>query len=193
MGTWGASLYDDDSASDLKSTLALLCKVPVDGNQLLKLSKRIYGNCEPGDEDGAIFWLVVADQFERRGIECQEVADTALSIIAGGAVLLADEARGADEKILKNRTLVLKALAERLRSPRAFRLRFSPPQPPDLVLQTGEIYAFPTMDGRAWSPYRLESEGSFMPNGWGAMVVLATGRAFEWLPWCAVASLIDNR
>src|SRR5262249_193439 len=29
----------------------------------------------------------------------------------------------------------------------------------------------------------------FVPSGWGALVVLSTGRAFEWLPWCAVASL----
>ena len=29
----------------------------------------------------------------------------------------------------------------------------------------------------------------FKPDGWGAMVVLATGRAFNWLPWVALASL----
>src|SRR5262249_29211820 len=29
----------------------------------------------------------------------------------------------------------------------------------------------------------------FVPDGWGAMLVLATGRAFDWLPWCAVSAL----
>lgn len=31
MGAWGAALYDDDSVSDLKNTLALLSKVPANG------------------------------------------------------------------------------------------------------------------------------------------------------------------
>jgi hypothetical protein len=35
MGTWSASLYDDDAASDLKNTIALVCKVPGDGERLL--------------------------------------------------------------------------------------------------------------------------------------------------------------
>jgi hypothetical protein len=45
------------------------------------------------------------------------------------------------------------------------------------------------MKGNAWHPYRLPSAGVFTPDAWGAMVVLATGRAFEWLPWVALASL----
>jgi hypothetical protein len=51
------------------------------------------------------------------------------------------------------------------------------------------MYSFPTMHGRAWHPYRLESDGPYEPDGWGALVVLATGRAFDWLPWVALASL----
>ena len=155
MGTWGAALYDDDSASDLRDTLALLCKVPVPGDRLLELLKELYGDCDPTDEDGALFWLVTADQFERRGIECVEAASTALSIIEGGGDLLRAREKGADEAFLEKRTVVLQDLAKRLRSPRRFRPRVPPRNPPPLVVATGEVYAFRTMKNATWHPYWL--------------------------------------
>jgi hypothetical protein len=190
MGTWGAALYDDDSASDLRDTIALMCKVPVPGNKLLEFLKKLYGNCDPTDEDGSLFWLVTADQFERRGIECDEVASTALSIIKSGGDLSLAGGKGADEAYLKERAAVLHDLAKRLRSPRPFRPRVTPRNPPPLVVTTVEVYAFRTMKHATWHPYWIPRlYGEFIPDGWGAMVVLATGRAFAWLPWVALASL----
>jgi hypothetical protein len=190
MGTWGAALYDDDNASDLKETIALVCRVPVSGDTLLAILKDLHGDCDPADEEGALFWLVTADQFERRGIECAEAASTAVSIIAAGHDLAHAKAKGADEAFLKKRSGVLQELARRLKSPRKFRPRVTPRQAPSMVVSTGEIYSFRTMKGCAWHPYWLTSlYGAFEPDGWGALVVLATGRAFEWLPWVAVASL----
>lgn len=31
MGTWGAGLYEDDTASDLRNSMALVTKIPADG------------------------------------------------------------------------------------------------------------------------------------------------------------------
>jgi hypothetical protein len=192
MGTWGAALYDDDSASDLRDTIASVCKVPVSGDRLLGILKEMQGECDPTDEDGALFWLVVADQFEKRRIECREASAMALDIIDRGLNLEHAREAGADERFLKKRAAVLQQLAERLRVPRPVRPRVGPRKPPPLVLGTGEIYAFQTMKGRAWHPYRLRCEGPFAPDGWGAMVVLATGRAFDWVPWVSLASLELN-
>jgi hypothetical protein len=189
MGTWGSSLYDDDVASDLKNTIALVTKVPADGNRLLSLLTQMEVNIDPAEDDGALFWLVVADQFERRGILCERAASCALQIIESGSDLAACKARGADDKLMRERRKALFELAERLRNPRPSRAPKKAGRPPALVLEVGQIFAFPTMSGKAWHPYRLESTGEFTPDGWGALVVLATGRAFEWLPWVAVASL----
>jgi hypothetical protein len=87
MGTWGAALYDDDTASDLRNALAVVCKVPADGDRLLELLAEMYPQRDPADDDGALFWLVTADQFERRGIACAAVTATALSIIEQGTDL----------------------------------------------------------------------------------------------------------
>ena len=131
-----------------------------------------------------------ADQFERRGNECAEAASTALSIIEDGGDLALAQEKGADEAFLKRRTVAWQDLAKRLRSPRRFRPRVPPRNPPPLVLATGEVYAFQTMRDVAWHPYWLPKVyGAFEPDGWGALVVLATGRAFDWLPWVALASL----
>jgi hypothetical protein len=43
MGTWGASLYDDDEAGDLKNAIAVVCKVPGEGDRLVSLLKEMYG------------------------------------------------------------------------------------------------------------------------------------------------------
>lgn len=189
MGTWGAALYDDDAASDLKNTIALVSKVPADGDRLLGLLIQMQTSVAPEDEQGALFWLVVADQFEKKGIFCERAVTTALGIIESGRDLADCEARGADARFLTERQKVLQQLSQRLRQPRPPRKLRQGSKPPPLVLETGQIFAFPTMSGKAWRPYRLESEGVFAPDGWGALVVLATGRAYDWLPWVALASL----
>jgi hypothetical protein len=192
MGTLGAALYEDDNALDLRDSLALFCKVPMPGDRLLDYLREVYGDCDPTDDEGALFWLVTADQFELRGIECKQATSTALSIIENGSDLLFAREKGADEAFLKKRKVVLEELAKRLKSPRTFRPRVPPRKPPALVVDTGEIYAFPTMYGYALIPCRLDSQGPFVPDGWGALVILATGRAFHWLPWVALASLTVN-
>lgn len=188
MGTWGTGIYDDDFAADLKSSVALVCKVPSDGDRLTEILLEQHGVTSER-EDETTFWLVVADQFERRGIECPGVFATALSIIESGADLSRLKDQGADESFLKERAVVLDALAAKLKAPRPFRPRTTPRKPPDLVLEVGEVYAFPTMNGFACSPWRPPREGPFELDGWGALIVLDCGRAFDWLPWCALASL----
>ncbi len=189
MGAWGAGLYDDDSAADLKNTVALLCKVPGDGAALLGYLKQLHGGADPADGDAAYFWLVAADQFEKRGIACAEANANALHIIERGVDLASQRDRGADQKYLEKRTKVLEELASRLKSPRPAKERKAPGKKPDMVVQTGEVHAFPTMGGRGWHPYRHLTEDAFAADGWSAMVVLDTGRMFDWLPWCALASL----
>lgn len=188
MGTWGAALYDDDEAADLKNAIALISKVPGDGDRLLEILERQQEATATDGLDGP-FWLVVADQFERRGIACARATETALRIIDAGTDLAACRDRGADDSFLRARAKVLDELAARLRAPRPAKPRRGAGKPPPLVLATGEIYSFRTMAGRAWHPYRLDSAGPFVPDGWGALIVLDTGRAFDWLPWVALAAL----
>ena len=189
MGAWGAGLYDDDFAADLRDTIALVTKVPGDGVRLAEILLDVH-QVNSDSEDETTFWLVTADQFERRGIDCPSVFATALSIIQNGSDLTRLRNLDASERHLNKRASVLAMLASRLAAPRPPRVRSFPKKPPDLLVEIGQVYAFPTFNGFALGPECATSPQAFYdPNGWGALVVLDRGRAYEWLPWCALASL----
>jgi hypothetical protein len=190
MGTWGGGLYDDDSAADLKSAVSVLSKLPgADGSRLLEL---LLQDRTPGpDEEGGLFWLVVADQFEKKGIAEPELRQRALSVIDDGSHLVDAQERGADAGFLKERRKALEELAARLRSPRPERAAAKAGKPPVQPFEAGEIYTFPTMKQCARHPYWVERlSGPWIADGgFGALVVLAAGRAWDWFPWVALASL----
>ena len=196
MGSWGLGLYQDDSASDLRSMIAILAKLPASGDGILQIILDNWN--EPvglGDDAGPTFWLVVADQFERRGIACSKALDQALSAIDTGADLRDLEARGAQPGDLKKRAKLLSGLAKRFRSPRPPRPEPKRSKPPPLVVDPGQVYRFPTMADKAFNPYLPSWEQGgfngtgFKPDGWGALLILAAGRAFDWFPWCAASGL----
>ena len=189
-------LYQDDSASDLRSMIAILAKLPASGDHILQI---ILDNWkEPvglDDDGGPTFWLVVADQFERRGIACSKALDQALSAIDAGADLRDLEARGAQPGDLTKRAKLLTGLAERFQSPRPPRPEPKRSTPPPLVVEPGQVYRFPTMADKAFNPYLPSWEHGgfkgtgFKPDGWGALLIVAAGRAFDWFPWCAASGL----
>jgi hypothetical protein len=191
MGTWGTGLYSDDTAADLKNSIALLTQLPVGGDRLLEILIETYaGSVELTDDGGPAFWLVVADQFERKGIRSARVTQQARAAIKSGADLRDLEARGMPAKDLKKRAIILAELDRRLQSPRAEKARPKATKPPDFVVDLGEVYAFPTMRRQAFNAwYASWEQAKFVPDGWGAMIVLGRGRVFDWLPWCAVAAL----
>jgi len=196
MGTWGVGLYQDDSAADLRGMIATLAKLPASGDRILQIILDNWN--EPvglGDDNGPTFWLVVADQFERRGIACTKALDQALTAIDTGADLRDLQARGAEPNDLKRRGKLLSELAKRFRSPRSPRPQPKRSKPPPLVVETGEVYRFPTMEDKAFNPYLPSWEkggfkgDGFKPDGWGALLIVAVGRAFDWFPWCAASAL----
>ncbi|HEU4852178.1 MAG TPA: hypothetical protein VFT37_08490 [Telluria sp.] len=145
------------------------------------------------DESSDLFWLVVADQFERRGIDSPLAYAAALSVLASGRDLtrLRDDV-DVTPKFVAKRAAVLEDLEARLRAPRPSRPAVAAKDPPAFILDVGEVYAFPIMNGRAHSPHRPAQDGPFVQDGWGAMIVLDRQRAFDWLPWyCAAGLTID--
>jgi len=190
MSSWGTGLYQDDFAADLKNTIALVSKVPADGDRLLAILRELHGDADLDGDDGTTFWLVVADQFERKGVVSPAVSKRALAVIEDDEDLDRLRDLGLDARGLAARRKVLDELASRLRAPRPSRPVPKAGKPPAMVVAPGEIYAFPTMRGKAVNAWFDSWEAAgFVPDGWGALVVVETGRAFDWLPWCAVASL----
>lgn len=194
MGTWGTSLYEDDEALDIRDSIAILSKMPIDGERTLELLLENFDrdfNLE--DEDAPIFWLTVADQFEKKGIGCDKVLQMAIQVIEGGADLRALEGRGMEVADLVQRKKLLDKLLLRFKNPKTTRPLSKPALPPKLCVCAGQIYAYPTMNGQGMNAWFSSWEAAdFNPDGAGALIILATGRAFDWFPWCAYTPVNIN-
>lgn len=191
MGAWGVGLYDDDYAADLKQVIALLAKAKINGDRLVEILLDQQGGAVSA-EDEAIFWLVVADQCERRGIPCQSAFQQALTIVSGCTDLRRLGDLGLKEKELEKRREILADLAERLHAPRSAKALPTSPKQPKKIFEVGEVYAFPTMAGWARKVWGADN-GDFKPDGWGALLVVDCGLLYGLRPWCAIASLaIDS-
>lgn len=187
MGTWGTGLYSDDEALDLKGTIALLAEMPIDGEKLYQL---ICTQSDVADTSNPAFWLVMADQFEKHGLAHPHIFESAIGIIKKGEDIAYLRDHDMSAANLKKRQAMLDKLLVKLESPRPLRKINPNKKPPDSVVEVGQVYTFPTMELRAMSAwFKNWEEAKFKPNGWGAFVVVAQGRLFDWHPWCAVISL----
>src|SRR5215471_12878899 len=111
MGIFGAGLYSGDFALDLRSTARAVLRLPFDPDKLVD----VLSGTEPAannssDEDHTTFWLVVADQFAKRGIACDRVRTKALAIIDTGADIAMLEKLGMKASELRKRQMILNEL-----------------------------------------------------------------------------------
>src|SRR5947208_2162488 len=116
MGVWATGLYAGDFALDLRSTIGAVAKLPFDSDRLLE----IVCESEPAaadridDPDHTTFWLVVADQFAKRGIESKRTRDMALEIIKSNRDIAMLEKLGMQAPDLRKRRKVLDEVRERI-------------------------------------------------------------------------------
>jgi len=209
MGAWGPGLYANDFASDLKGTVGVLVRLPLPAERLLEMlveTAPAQAN-NPDDEEHTTFWLVAADQFTRKGVDCLAAREKALSLIASGADLAAMATLEMDEKSLKKRAAMLEALRRELSTPMGSRPRKVLKTPEKLLFEVGEALAYPVgtnprqLSGLAgppnpWArdpidPYGAGSKtlkdrpyyGAWRQDGWGAMVIAERGHLFDYLAW----------
>ncbi len=194
MGTWGAGLYADDFALDLKPTISTLCRLPFDAPEILRLLSELNpAATDPGDEDHTTFWLVVADQLQKKGIE-SDARPRALDIIDSRANLATLEALGMSPSDLRKREKMLDTLAGRLRHAPEPKTRRTIKKPQPLLADAGEVYVYP-VDSRAncYNPYFTDpDEARFVPAGWSSCLVVGAGHALEYLAWYQIAPSLEQ-
>ena len=195
MGVWGVGLYSGDFAQDLRGTIRAVARLPFDNDRLVD----ILCETEPttannqDDEDHTTFWLVVADQFFKRGIACDRVREKALAIIDGGSDLAMLAKLGMDPAGLKKRRQMLDKLRLRLAAPVGARRGSVLKKPQAYLMDVGDVFVYPTCGGRCINPY-FASKGEqtywgdkgSMPwkqDGWSALLIVDRGRAFDFLSW----------
>jgi len=189
MGAWGAGLYANDYSADLRSAIAAVTRLPFDAKRLTEILCEMEPDAanSPEDSDHTTFWLVLADQFAKKNLACNRVRDTALAIIDSGRDIANLESLGMNSSDLKKRRNILAELRGKLLappSPSKPRKTLQRPQP--WIMAVGDLLVYPTCRGDVINPYFTEkmlSDTDWQADGWGAMVIIETGRAFEFLAW----------
>jgi hypothetical protein len=193
MGTWGSGLYSDDYALDLRASIAALCRLPHSGDAIVDLLAELNPEAhDPDDDCHTTFWLVVADQLHRRGIRSQ-AQERALEIIANQTNLAALAKLDMAAEDLEERQRSLSALGDELRSPTAEKSRKTLKKPQPLLFGAGDVLVFPIDSrGNCYNPYmKNPALARFTPVGWDGCMVVASGRALEYLTWYQIAPTRD--
>ena len=196
MGAWGVGLYAGDFALDLRAVVGAAARLPLNEEALVQaicdMEKSSAEN--RADEDHTAFWLVLADQFERRGIFSSRVRDIALGIIDGGNDAAMMQKLGMTPGDLRKRAAKLGELRERIAAqPPASRPRKTMQRPEPYVFEVGGVYAYPTLGGDTINPYfgpKLFDRSTWRPDGVGLMLVIGRGRALDYLPWYHAATCL---
>jgi hypothetical protein len=190
MGVWGTGLYSGDFAQDLRGSVKAVARLPFEPDRLLEYlceSEPLAAN-NPKDSDHTIFWLTVADQFAKRGIDCARAREQALAIIANGTDLAAMAALGMEEKSLTKRRSMLEDLRGRITAPiEKAKRREVLKSPQKLLLEVGEVLTYPVCKGDPINPYAVGKDWDWVKawkqDGWGAFVVAERGLVFDFLAW----------
>lgn len=194
MGAWGAGLYSSDFAMDLRPLIAAIARLPVpDGDIHRYVSDANPGVADdPADEDHTTFWLTLADQFAKKGIDCPHTRQRALDIIASGADINTMQDLRMSERDLRKRAANLEAIRATIETAAAApkKPRKTLKKPQDFIMQTGDCLAFPVCKGQAVNPYFASADMyGWVQDGWGAALVVETGRTLDYLVWYRLAAL----
>ena len=190
MGTWGAGLYSSDDALDLRSSIAAVCRLPHDGDRLVELLSNLNPESRDATSEGhPTFWLVVADQFHKRGIR-SVAQERALAIIADGSDLAMLAKLGMNDAGLRQRKRLLAELARELRSRPPEKPRNVMKKPQQLLFKSGDVLAFRIDDrGDCYNPYEpAPATAGFEPIGWDGCLILSCGLALEYFAWYEVGT-----
>ena len=188
MGAWGIGLYSSDMAADMRSTIKSVLRLPFAEDRIVDILRDSEGRAanDPNDEDHTTFWLVLADQFEKRGVAHAPTRQKALSIIDRGDDLAMMERRGMKAADLRKRAAKLAELRARLAAaPVHSKPRATIKAPEPYVLEIGVLYACPVR-GANINPVggKKNFDGSpWIADGWRQFVILNRGRAFDHFAW----------
>ena len=185
MGTWGAGLYSNDFAEDFRASIKAVTRLPCEPARLLEILRENSNSIadDPRDEDHTTFWLIVADQFHKRGINLPALYDKAVEIIDDCRDLEMLASLGMSEADLRKRKKNLAELREKIIAPVPEKKRpvLSKPQP--YVMDHGDLLAYPmSKDGYPVNPY-MAADTDWSVDKWGVVLIVECRRAFGYFAW----------
>lgn len=185
MGAWGAGLYSNDFAEEFLAPIKAVTRLPFEPARLLEILRENSDSIadDPRDEDHTTFWLIVADQFHKRGIDLPALYDKAVGIIDDRRDLQMLASLGMSESDLRKREKKLAVLRENITAtvPEKKRPVLAKPQP--YLMDTGDLLSYPmSKDGYPVNPY-MAADTDWSCDKWGAVLIVECSRAFGYFAW----------
>jgi len=157
MGAWGTGLYSSDMAADMRAVIKSALRLPFDEDRIVDILRDGERRAadDPGNEDHTTFWLVLADQLEKRGVAHAPTREKAIAIIDRGDDLMMMERLGMKPADLRKRGAKLAELRARLAAaPLLSKPRATILAPQNYTLEIGLLYACPVKGSNCINPYR---------------------------------------
>jgi len=205
MGFWGTALYSGDFAMDLRATIRAVSRLPFDSARLVEILCETEPSAasNPADDEHTTFWLVVADQFAKRGIVSERVREKALEIIRADEDIATLTKLGMKPADIRKRRQMLEQLRERMLSAPIDKSRTVLKKPQPLLMETGDVIVYPTCAGKCINPYFASKEldrqytkdgpRAWTQDDWAAALIIDCGRAFDFLAWYRPLTIVEAR
>ena len=139
MGTWGAKLYQDDVAEDVRSQFKDLLHKGKTSEEITKQMIGEYGVDDP--DDGPIFWFALADTQWNLGRLLPEVKKQAIAWLDKGGDLARWETENPKQAVVRKK--VLEELKQKLNSPQPPEKKISKNKTYHCDWKVGDVYAYP--------------------------------------------------
>lgn len=193
MGQWGAGLYQNDVAAEVRDYCREIFRLPFTTDRLVEMARQQFdGATSPGDENHTDFLLALADQFHHYGLANETLTDEVAVILKSGMDLERKRQLGMGERDLRRRAVALGKLKEKWSQPHPRpRRRLILAEPEPFLFTAGTVVSYPTQNGEPINPCFPTAwvERDFARDGTGAFVVIACLRKLEYIALYVIAIL----
>ena len=175
MGAWGANLYQDDVALDVKDEYKDNLRRGKTNEETMQEIIDKYQELLEDEEDRGVFWLALADTQWNLGRLDEQVKKQALEIIELGIDLKRWES---NEKLYNKRKEILEKLKEKLLSPQPEEKRMPKYRTYKCEWENGDVFA-----------YQLKSEYAKEQGLEGRYLIIQKIDEIDWYP-CSTIPLV---
>lgn len=175
MGAWGANLYQDDVALDVKDEYKDNLRRGKTNEETMQEIIDKYQELLEDEEDRGVFWLALADTQWNLGRLDEQVKKQALEIIELGTDLKRWEV---NEKLYNKRKEILEKIKEKLLSPQPEEKRMPKYRTYKCEWENGDVFA-----------YQLKSEYAKEQGLEGRYLIIQKIDEIDWYP-CSTIPLV---
>ncbi len=175
MGAWGANLYQDDVALDVKDEYKDNLRRGKTNEETMQEIIDKYQELLEDEEDRGVFWLALADTQWNLGRLDEQVKEQALEIIELGTDLKRWEI---NEKLYNKRKEILEKIKEKLLSPQPEEKRMPKYRTYKCEWKNGDVFA-----------YQLKSEYAKEQGLEGRYLIIQKIDEIDWYP-CSTIPLV---